>query len=178
MEFIAEAEACYAVQKYGGTRKIEGVEFVDLTRHSDDGGALTELARMVSGEMESLAGFRPAQVNYSEVDPGAIKAFHLHPDQTDVWFVPPDSKLLLVLVDVRKDSASSGNRMRLVMGDGCSRLVRIPPGVAHGVRNLSSGKGRIIYFVDHVFDANPETTQEGRLPWDFLGSEIWELERK
>ena len=178
MEFVSEADARYTVQRYGGPQKIEGVEFVELVRHSDDGGALTELARIVSGESENFAGFRPLQVNYSEVDPGAIKAFHLHPGQTDVWFVPPDSKLLLVLVDVRKHSASGGNRMRFVMGDGRSRLVRIPPGVAHGVRNVSKEKGRIIYFVDHVFDADPETTQEGRLPWDFLGSEIWEVERQ
>ncbi|MBI4775194.1 MAG: dTDP-4-dehydrorhamnose 3,5-epimerase family protein [Deltaproteobacteria bacterium] len=178
MEFVSGAEARYTVQTYGGTLKIEGVEFIDLTRHSDDGGALTELARMVSGGIENLPGFRPAQINYSEMDPGVIKAFHLHPAQTDVWFAPPDSKLLLVLVDVRKESASSGIRMRVVMGDGRSRLVRIPPGVAHGVRNLSGGRGRIIYFVDHVFDTNPQTTQEGRLPWDFWGSEIWEVERK
>ena len=29
--------------------------------------------------------------------------------------------------------------MRLVLGDGASRLLRIPPGVAHGVRNLATG---------------------------------------
>ena len=177
MELVPEAEARYAVQQYGESTKIEGVELIDLKRHSDDGGALTELARLNSGEVEGLPGFKAAQVNYTEMDPGVIKAFHLHPHQTDVWFVPPDSKLLLVLADVRKHSASSGNRMRLIMGDGRSRLVRIPPGVAHGVRNLSRERGRIVYFVDHIFDANPETTQEGRLPWDFLGSEIWEVER-
>ena len=49
-------------------------------------------------------GFEVRQVNYSEMDPGVIKAFHLHRRQTDVWFVPPGDKMLLVLLDVRAGS--------------------------------------------------------------------------
>jgi dTDP-4-dehydrorhamnose 3,5-epimerase len=115
-------------------------------------------------------------VNYSELEPGAIKAFHLHKRQTDVWYVPPCDKLLLVLHDCRKGSATENQTMRFVIGDGTSRIVRIPPGVAHGCRNLAGERGRILYFVDVQFSTGPDC-DEGRLPWDYLGSEIWEVVR-
>jgi len=85
------------------------------------------------------------QINYSEVEPGTIKAFHVHRLQTDVWFVPPGDKILLVLLDVRAASLTANVQRRLVLGDGACRLVRIPPGVAHGVKNLAAERGRIIY---------------------------------
>jgi len=53
----------------------------------------------------------------------------------------------------------------------------VPPGVAHGVRNLGPGPGRVIYFVDREFDADPARCDEGRLPWDFIGAEVWEVTR-
>ena len=67
--------------------------------------------------------------------------------------------------------------MRFVLGDGQSQLVRIPPGVAHGCRNLGRERSRIIYFVDLHFSVEPGQCDEGRLPWDHLGAEIWEVVR-
>jgi dTDP-4-dehydrorhamnose 3,5-epimerase len=64
--------------------------------------------------------------------------------------------------------------MRFVLGDGNSRLVRIPPGVAHGCRNLAAERGRILYFVDVQFSTGADC-DEGRLPWDYLGAEIWDV---
>ena len=109
------------------------------------------------------------------MEPGAIKAFHLHQRQTDVWFVPPGDKLLLVLLDLREGSRTRDVSRRMVLGDGTSRLVRIPPGVAHGVKNLAAERGRIIYFVDTQFSPAPDQCDEGRVPWDFAGPDIWDV---
>jgi hypothetical protein len=49
--------------------------------------------------------------------------------------------------------------------------------VAHGVRNLASVTGRIIYFTDLHFSVEPSTCDEGRLPWDWLGPDVWEPTR-
>jgi dTDP-4-dehydrorhamnose 3,5-epimerase len=106
-----------------------------------------------------------------------IKAFHLHRRQTDVWFVPPGDKMLVVLLDVRAQSRTHGTQRRIVLGDGQPRLLRIPPGVAHGVKNLAASRGRIIYFVDVQFSPDPDQTEEGRLPWDFAGADIWDVTR-
>ena len=58
-----------------------------------------------------------------------------------------------------------------------SLLLAIPPGVAHGVKNLAASRGRIIYLVDFHFSPDPDQTEEGRLPWDFAGPEIWDVTR-
>ena len=138
---------------------------------------MTELARLDAGVPKQLPGFEARQINFSVLEPLAIKAFHLHKRQTDVWFVPPADKLLVVLADVRKGSPSEGQVQRIVLGDGNSRLLRIPPGVAHGCRNLRpAAPGTIVYFVDVQFSTD-ESCDEGRLAWDFFGVEVWEVER-
>jgi dTDP-4-dehydrorhamnose 3,5-epimerase len=176
-DFNAGANARYSKQDYRPKRKIEGVEIVELKRFNDDGGSMTELGRLDAGQHKQLNGFVVRQVNYSVLEPLAIKAFHLHDRQTDVWYVPPSDKLLLVLADVRKGSPTEGDLMRMVLGDGNSRLVRIPPGVAHGCRNLRpTAPTAIVYFVDVQFSVG-EDCDEGRLPWNHFGEAIWEVER-
>ena len=177
MDFTPDAKRAFQVQSYGPASTIEGVRLVELKRHADDGGSMTELARLLDGRPEALGEFTVRQVNFSELAPGTIKAFHLHVRQTDVWYVPPGDRMLIVLIDVRQGSPTEGTRVRLVLGDGASRLLRIPPGVAHGVRNLGSAPGRIVYFTDLHFSAEASSCDEGRLPWDFAGAEVWEVTR-
>lgn len=172
-----EAKRVFSMQSYSPRPRIDGVEIVDLARHADDGGSMTELARLTAGAFPAFPGFAVHQVNYSEIAPGATKAFHLHARQTDVWFVPPFDRILCVLIDVRAGSPTEGLRSRLVLGGGGSRLVRIPPGVAHGARNLAAAPGHVIYFTDLHFTPDPATCDEGRLPWDFAGPEVWEVTR-
>jgi dTDP-4-dehydrorhamnose 3,5-epimerase len=116
-------------------------------------------------------------VNYSVLDPLAIKAFHLHARQTDVWYVPPSDKLLLVLADVRKGSPTEGShalrdrrRELAPRADPAGRRARVqepPAGLADG---------------DPVLRRRPvlagADTDEGRLPWDHFGSEIWDVARE
>jgi len=177
MEFSPDAKRAFHVQTYGAASTIDGVRVVELARHADDGGAMTELARLADGRAAGLGDFTVRQVNYSELAPDAIKAFHLHARQTDVWFVPPSDRMLVVLLDVRKGSRSENVRQRVVLGHGASRLLVIPPGVAHGVRNLGEATGRIVYLTDLHFSAEPATCDEGRLPWDFAGKDVWEIAR-
>jgi dTDP-4-dehydrorhamnose 3,5-epimerase len=177
MDLTDAAKRALAIQDYGPAPAIDGVEIADLKRFVDDGGSFLELGRLSRGLHATFPGFEVRQVNYSEMEPGAIKAFHVHRRQTDVWFVPPGDRMLLVLLDVRAASGTRNVQRRLVLGDGTSRLVRIPPGVAHGVKNLATTRGRIIYLVDVQFSPVPEDCDEGRLPWDFAGAEIWDVAR-
>jgi dTDP-4-dehydrorhamnose 3,5-epimerase len=177
MEWSPEAKRDFTIQRYGRDPRIDGVELVDLDRYADDAGALTELARLTGGESPLLPGFTVRQINYSEIASGVIKAFHLHARQTDVWFVPPSCRLLCCLIDVRAGSRTEGVRNRLILGDGRSRLLRIPPGVAHGCRNVALTPGQIIYLTDLHFTPDPAACDEGRLPWDFAGAEVWDPPR-
>jgi dTDP-4-dehydrorhamnose 3,5-epimerase len=178
MKLVPEAEARYAVQDYSARPPIEGVRLLSLRRFHDDAGSMTELVRFVpGGGIEGIPGFAPAQANFSTLEPAAIKAFHVHRRQSDLWFVPPEDRVLLVLLDLRAGSPTVGARMRLMLGDGESGLVLVPPGVAHGCRNLGRAAARIVYFTDLHFRPEPDLTDEGRLPWDFAGAAIWEAAR-
>jgi dTDP-4-dehydrorhamnose 3,5-epimerase len=177
MNLSPDAKRTFHVQSYAPAPRIDGVDIVPLQRHADDGGSITELARLSDGRPEAIPGFTVRQVNFSELEPGAIKAFHVHARQTDVWYVPPSDRMLVVLLDVRAGSATEGVRMRLVLGNGSSRLLRVPPGVAHGVKNVGLVTGHLIYLVDELFSADPARCDEGRLPWDFAGADVWDLAR-
>ncbi|PZS09224.1 MAG: hypothetical protein DLM70_01855, partial [Chloroflexi bacterium] len=83
-------------QSYDAPNPIDGVEFLDPRLANDEGGDFCEIARLVGdGAIDGLDGFRVAQVNCSLVLPGTIKAWHVHRNQQDVWFVPPSHRLLV-----------------------------------------------------------------------------------
>ena len=43
MDLTSDAKRAFSLQSYGAAPRVEGVQLVDLARHVDDGGALTEL---------------------------------------------------------------------------------------------------------------------------------------
>jgi dTDP-4-dehydrorhamnose 3,5-epimerase len=163
----------YFVQSYEKSPTIDGVVIKDISCFTDDGGYFMELGRFDKGLSGAFDGFEAKQMSYSQVLPGSIKAFHLHFNQEDIWFVPPHERLLVVLSDQRENSPTRGVTMRFVLGAGKSRLAYIPRGVAHGGANLWQQPASIIYFVNQQF--NLEDPDEGRLPWDFLGLDVWEI---
>lgn len=179
MELIGKIRDKVTTQDYSPKSKIDGLELIELRRFVDDSGSFAELLRIGrNGEAQTIRGFflLAGQINHSEVEPGAIKAWHIHFDQIDVWFVPPKQRLLVGLWDLREDSPTADVKIRLVLGAGRAQLLVIPPGVAHGCANLSQETVDIIYFINRQFDrAKPD---EHRLPWDILGEEFWELRKE
>jgi dTDP-4-dehydrorhamnose 3,5-epimerase len=169
-----ELKSLFTFQDYRKRPAIEGVVVHTLRRFAEDGGSMTELSRFSGGVPAPFPGFALAQINYSLLQPSVVKAFHLHHRQTDIWFVPPEDRVVLVLVDARAGSPTEKTVTKMMMGDGQSILVRIPPGVAHGCRNVGTEPARIVYMTDLPFSAEAGETDEGRLPWDLVGAEIWE----
>ena len=160
-------------QDYRGKPRPEGVQLVELKRFLEDGGEFQELARLgPDATLQGLPGFVVKQVNYSVMQPGTIKAWHLHKHQDDVWFVPPQGRLLVGLLDAR--AGKDGATTRLVLGDGRAQLLLIPRGVAHGVANLTAEPQPMLYFVNQHFEA--AKPDEHRLPWDLLGKDFWQLQ--
>lgn len=161
-------------QSYEPGKRIDGVEIVELRLFGDEGGDFCEITRFVQdGTLTALGEYKPAQISYSYIEPGTIKALHLHRNQDDLWFVPPGDRLLVGLLDVREDSPTYREQMRLTLGAGKARLLYIPRGVAHGVANLSPRPASIIYFVNQAFNA--QEPDEHRLPFDLLGDDFWTI---
>jgi dTDP-4-dehydrorhamnose 3,5-epimerase len=146
--------------------------------HRGTDGAFAELLRFDdSGEVQGVPGFCARQWSWSLLEPGAVKAWHLHLGQDDLWIVPPDSTVLVGLVDLRRESPTANEQLRLTLGGGrCHRLF-IPRGVAHGVANLSTDPQVILYAVNRHFSPDPSLNDEWRLPADCFGSEFWRMDR-
>lgn len=163
-----------SVQDYTKRPTIEGVQLIQLQMFLDDGGALAEILRLdENGNFQLIPEFKVRQSTFSQMMPGAIKAFHLHYNQEDVWFVMPYDRLLIGLFDARKDSPTYNKTMRFVMGGGRAQALYIPRGVAHGLANIWNQPANMIYFVNQRFDC--EQPDEHRLPWDSLGADFWSL---
>jgi dTDP-4-dehydrorhamnose 3,5-epimerase len=168
-------------QSYAARSPIAGVELSEVAVWRSADGLFAELARIDGGggSVQGLEGFRPIQWNWSLLQPGAVKAWHLHLDQDDLFIVPPTSTLLVGLADLRRD-AHPGTRptpQSLVLGAGrCHRLL-IPRGVGHGVANLGTEPQGLIYAVTKFFTADADRNDEWRLPWDHFGADFWSMAR-
>ena len=177
-DLLEDARAHLRRQSYAASPPIAGVVVTEVPVARSADGLFAELARADGeGGVQGLDGFRPVQWNWSLLQPGAVKAWHLHLDQEDLWIVPPDSTLLVGLADLRRDSPTRSGLQRLVLGGGrCHRLL-VPRGVAHGVANLGPHPQVLLYAVNHLFTPDPDRTDEWRLPWDRFGAEFWAMGR-
>jgi dTDP-4-dehydrorhamnose 3,5-epimerase len=171
-----EYEKELSVQDYSKKAVIEGVQLINLNMFTDDGGSLAEIVRLDdNGCLQILPEFKVRQVTFSQMLPGTIKAFHLHYNQEDVWFIMPYDRLLIGLFDCRKDSPTYNQQMRFVLGAGKATALYIPRGVAHGLANLWSNTANMIYLVNQCFNASEP--DERRLPWDILGEDFWTVRK-
>jgi dTDP-4-dehydrorhamnose 3,5-epimerase len=152
---------------------ISGVRLEPVTLYPDDRGYFLEVARL---GQKLVAGFDPAQtqVSCSLTYPGAIKAFHYHRHQTDVW-APAAGMLQVALVDLRPSSPTYGLRNTIYAGALRTWQILIPPGVGHGYKVLGESPALLVYVTDRIY--NPD--DEGRLAYDDPSIHYdWELQHK
>jgi dTDP-4-dehydrorhamnose 3,5-epimerase len=179
-DLVDEARAHLTRQSYAPRSPIAGVVLSEVTVARSADGLFAEMARIGEGGcVQGLEAFRPVQWNWSLMQPGAVKAWHIHLDQDDLFIVPPDSTLVVGLVDLRHDPAGADRPapQRLVLGAGRAHRLLIPRGVAHGLANLGAAPQAILYAVNRFFTADAERTDEWRLPWDQFGADFWSMGR-
>ena len=167
------------LQDYSKKPQIHGVKILDLPLFSDDGGSFVEIARIVETQnfvsLKNFSKFKVKQFNWSQIYPGVVKAGHLHFKQDDIWFVPPGDRVLVGLIDVRKSSPTSGEKMRFVLGAYKAQLLYIPRGVIHGVANIWQKPATLIYLVNQYWTDDSKKCDEYRVSWEEFGDEFWEM---
>lgn len=161
-------------QTYDAQEEIEGVSIYPLKKHRSLEGAFMELMRINEGFAQH-ADLAIRQLSISWAVPGRLNAFHVHPKiiQNELWCVIQGS-LMIWLVDIREDSPTWGVKARYFLSGEDPQLLYIPFGVAHGYKAGADG-AILVYAMDSQFD--PDNPNEGRLPWDFFGADIWEEDR-
>lgn len=175
-DFIPSVVDKVYTQSYEAKPVIEGVKIVKLTNFISEEGDFSEILRLDSaGEVEGLPGFKIAQINRTKLMPQAVKAWHVHYNQDELFYVAPIYDLFIGLWDVRKGSKTEGVSMRMAVGSGNSQLVYVPHGVAHGNANFSYDPIQMYYFINNKFDVN--NPDEHRIPWDALGADFWTPQR-
>ena len=136
---------------------IEGVEVKKLETHCDERGFFREIIRTTDEFFQEGFG----QWSHSLMHPGTAKAWHVHQKQTDWWYVGVGT-LKVALYDTRPGSPTRGELMEFLMGDHQpARVVKIPPGVAHGCKAIS-GQAHLFYVTSHTYDP----ADEGRIAHD------------
>ncbi len=159
------------IQDYSAKPQISGVKIIPVKNFVGEDGDFSEIIRMENGKIEGFETFNVEQVNRSKLLANAIKGWHLHFGQDDIFYLPPSDSLLVGLWDLRKNSETNGVSMKITLGAGQSSLLFIPRGVAHGMTNVSGESIDLFYFVNQQF--NTSDPDERRLPWDCLGADFW-----
>ncbi|QOY86671.1 dTDP-4-dehydrorhamnose 3,5-epimerase family protein [Paludibaculum fermentans] len=155
------------------TDLIEGVRIEPHPIWADDRGYFLEIARLTQG---LGADFPPAttQVSAALTYHGAIKAFHFHLHQTDLWCVT-QGMFQVALVDLRPDSPTFGLKNTLYVGQLRPWRILIPPGVGHGYKVIGITPAMLVYLTDRLY--NPK--DEGRIAYNEPGIAYdWELQHK
>ncbi|KPK85335.1 MAG: dTDP-4-dehydrorhamnose 3,5-epimerase [Phycisphaerae bacterium SM23_33] len=163
-------------QDYSPPGEIDGVFHVPLTKHRALTGWFMEYLRLTAGKAQALpADFEVRQVSLARAVAGRINAFHLHPKQVqDELWTAADGTMLVWLVDVRAGSPTLGVKRSYVLSAEQPSLLHVPAGVAHGYKAGPEG-ALLLYTMNSQF--NPDDPNEGRLPWDYFGKELWEADR-
>jgi dTDP-4-dehydrorhamnose 3,5-epimerase len=103
------------------------------------------------------------QVFQSVMLPGSISAWHVHHRTIDRLFVS-HGLALIVLYDGRKDSPTYQQLTEFRFGTIRPALLCVPPGVWHGVQNISSAPAVLLNLVDKAYEY--DDPDHWRLPPD------------
>ncbi|MCH9030654.1 MAG: dTDP-4-dehydrorhamnose 3,5-epimerase family protein [candidate division Zixibacteria bacterium] len=137
---------------------IDGVEIKNLKMIPDERGTLMEILRSDDHLFEKFG-----QVYVTTVYPGVVKAWHGHKLQTD-FFTVVSGMIKMVLCDLRESSSSNGEIFEMFIGQDNPALIRIPPGVFHGIKCIGTGLAIALNVPTEPYNhANPD---EERLPWN------------
>lgn len=111
----------------------------------------------------------PGQVNYSQLDPNVIKAFHLHRKQDD-YVVCLEGKVKLIVAEEDWSGVSE-----VILDEFSPKTCHIPKNTWHGYKAFDKG-AKILYYCTREYDG--DFPDEERAPWYAIGKEIWDIQFK
>jgi dTDP-4-dehydrorhamnose 3,5-epimerase len=126
--------------------RLHSVEQIPLKTHADHRGYLLKAI-----ENSFLSGYSFGEIYFVQSVPGCIRANHYHLKTTE-WFVPIKGRMLLELEDVDRP----GEKISITLDHAAPVCVKIPPGVAHGIKALGDTEMLMMALADKGYD--PEDT--------------------
>lgn len=128
---------------------IDGVLVTELKQINDQRGAVLHMLRSDAGDFTKFG-----ECYFSEVVPGAVKAWKLHTLQTQNLAVPI-GRLRLVIYDDRQNSNSRYSLFSIQLGrpDAYVR-VKIPPGLWYGFACIGNSNALLVNCSDMPHEKN------------------------
>jgi dTDP-4-dehydrorhamnose 3,5-epimerase len=128
---------------------IDGAKLIQLKKFGDERGYFYEAFR-ASWFTDRQ---KWVQWNVSHSTGNVVRGLHFHKLQTDFWVVP-EGKILVALVDLRESSPTHGVATTIPLMAGEPRGLYIPPGVLHGYK--IHGSATVMYLVDVEYTGKDE----------------------
>ena len=125
---------------------IDGVQLKEVRHVPKESGHLTEIWR----QDWALDTGPVAQVFQVLLKPGGFSAWHAHLLTTDRLFASL-GQVKVVLYDARKNSPTYRRLNVFRIGTVRPALIIVPPGVWHGVENISSEPSLLLSLVDQAY---------------------------
>ena len=116
---------------------IDGVKTTPLKQIVDERGKIMHMMKKDSEIFEKFG-----EIYFSTVNPGFIKAWHLHKEAT-LNYACVKGQVKLVLFDDRKDSSTFGQYQELMLSPKNYFLVTIPPFIWNGFKGLDDSESII-----------------------------------
>lgn len=111
---------------------IDGVLVTPLRQIIDERGKVMHMLRRDSDVFEEFG-----EIYFSTVNPGAIKAWHIHKKMTLNYAVPTGT-IKFVLHDDRDGSPTKGETQEIFLGADNYCLVTVPPFIWNGFKGLGT----------------------------------------
>jgi dTDP-4-dehydrorhamnose 3,5-epimerase len=129
------------------SNQIEGVKVTNLSELKDNRGSVLHMLRSDSVDFDGFG-----ECYFSEVLPGAIKAWKYHYNQIQNIAVP-SGLLRLVLYDERELSSTFGNILEFDLGRPSSyKRVKIPPNIWYGFACIGESPAILVNCVNIPHD--------------------------
>ena len=145
---------------------IEGVIIKPLKVIPDERGRLMEILR----EDDDIL-LRSSRRRLTTGYPGVVKAWHYHKNQYD-HFCVLKGMMKVALYDAREESPTEGEVNEFFLGEHRPIVLRIPPGVYHGFKTISTEEALLINIStqSYRYDAPDEfrvPAHENDIPYDW-----------
>ena len=113
-------------------KTIQGVVISPLKQIIDERGKIMHMLRSDAPHFQKFG-----EIYFSVIEPGAIKAWHIHKEMV-LNYAVPSGKIKFVLYDDRPESSTKGVLQELFLSTDNYVLVTVPPMVWNGFKGLGN----------------------------------------
>jgi len=140
---------------------IKDVIIKNLQKNSDERGWLTEIFRS-----DELGGYQPVMSYVSSTKPGVVRGAHEHKFQADGFVFLGPGTFELYLWDRRESSETSGEQIKIEVGENNPTLVIVPPGVVHGYKCIGDKDAWCINLPDKLYRGENKSEEVDEIRWE------------